>query len=394
MNDKFSQTDLKELMQQSADHAVSLYMPANRVSTETQKDIIRLKNLVNQAQDELQERGMRRPDAVELLKPAHALLEDADFWQNQSHGLAIFLAPEITPQIYRLPIRLVEMCHVAERFYTKPLVRLFSHDGQYFVLALSQNDVRLFKGNRDGLDQEPIENLPTDIEDALGTWQSERELQYHTGTGKSGNDGRQSAMFHGHAGSDVDMKDELRRFFRHIDEVLHPQLRTEKAPLVLAAVDYLHHIYKEVSSYSHLLDKGYEGNPDELSEQDLHKATWEIVAPIFQAELKADQEQFAELAGTGRTGAYVDEVAVAAFQGRIETAFLAQGARVWGKFDPKLGKVVQQTEPTAATDAPDSNNEDLLDFIALHTFLNGGTVHVPPPEDVPGESTAAAIYRF
>lgn len=398
MNDQFTQTDLQSLMQTSAHRAVSIYMPANRVTTETQKDMLRFKNLVNQAQEELMERGMRRPDALRLMKPAADLQNDSEFWQNQSHGLAIFLAIDAEPKIYRLPVRFTEMCYIANRFYVKPLLRLFSHDGNYFVLALSQKDVRLFKGNRDGLVQEPVEDLPTDIEQALGEWQPQRELQYHTGTGKASDDGRQAAMFHGHAGSEVQMKDELLRFFRRIDDALHPHLREEKAPLVLAAVDYLHPLFAEATRYPNLLEAGHEGNPDELSDQELHSATWELVSPIFQQRLRADQDRFAQLAGTGRTGAYVDEVAVAAFQGRVETAFLAQGSRVWGRFDTAVGKVVQQTEPTEKTNPPDHAldelNEDLLDFIALHTYLNGGTVHVPPPEDIPGKGVAGAIFRF
>lgn len=407
MNDQFTQTNLQHLMQIDTDNAVSLYMPANRITTETQKDAIRFKNLVNQAQETLMERGMRRPNAIKLLEPAADLIDDSNFWQNQSNGLALFLAPDMEPGIYRLPVRFAEICYISHRFYVKPLLRLFSHDGNYFVLALSQKDVRFFRGNRDGFAQQAVDGLPTNIQEALGEWQPQRELQYHTSTGRASDDGRQAAMFHGHAGSEVQMKDELLRFFRRIDDALHPHLRDQKAPLVLAAVDYLHPIFAEASRYPHLLEAGYDGSPEELSEQELHEATWPIVEPVFKERLAADQELFAQLAGTGRTGSYVDEVAVAAYQGRVETAFLAQGARVWGKFDPEMGKVIEQHESTESNAPPDQqpNNsstmiepgredEDLLDFIALHTYLNGGTVHVPAPEEVPGKNAAAAIYRF
>lgn len=410
MHDKLTHADLRRLMQVETENAVSLYMPANRISIDTQKDTIRLKNLLTQAQEQLQAQGMRRPTALELLKPAHDLLDDTKFWRNQSAGLAIFLAPDTKPEIYRLPVRFHVHCQISYRFFVKPLLRLFSHDGHYFVLALSQQHVRFFRGDRHELEDLQVENMPTDIEEALGEWQPNPQLQFHTSTGTASDDGRQAAMFHGH-GSELQMKDEILRFFRRIDDALQPVLAEERAPLVLAGVDYLHPIYEEASDYAHILEQGYTGNTDEFSEKELHAATWELVEPVFEAQRAEDQANFSQLAGTGRTGQYVDELATAAFQGRIETAFLPTGRRVWGTFDTEAGKVVAQDEPVSVGEGksldrttPDTNGdgaaaepkgkEDLLDFIALHTYLHGGTVHVLEAEHIPGRGEAAAIYRF
>ncbi|MEX1020598.1 MAG: hypothetical protein WDZ49_13120, partial [Litorilinea sp.] len=176
-------------------------------------------------------------------------------------------------------------------------------------------------------------------------------------------------------------------------------------PLVLAGVDYLHPIYAEATDYNGLLPEGHAGNPDESSPEELHTATWPLVEPEFRRQLEADHSSFAELAGTGRTGEYVDDIATAAFQGRIEIAFLPRGHRVWGKFDTKLGKVTMQEEPVQVAegasqdtmtpnDADDIGKEDLLDFIAMQAYLNGGAVHIIDAEDIPGKGAAAAIYRF
>jgi hypothetical protein len=39
-------------------------------------------------------------------------------------------------------------------------------------------------------------------------------------------------------------------------------------------------------------------------------------------------------------------------------------------------------------------NEDLLDASDVHTLLNGGTVYAVEPEQVPGGSLLAAIFRY
>lgn len=39
-------------------------------------------------------------------------------------------------------------------------------------------------------------------------------------------------------------------------------------------------------------------------------------------------------------------------------------------------------------------DEDLLDFAALHTFLNRGAVYVLKPEDMPDSGAVAAVLRY
>ncbi len=73
-----------------------------------------------QAEKNLLEYGVRRPDALELLRPAQDLLLDSVFWQHPSEGLAIFISKE-SSRIYRLPIRFDEVVVVGKGFYVEPI---------------------------------------------------------------------------------------------------------------------------------------------------------------------------------------------------------------------------------------------------------------------------------
>jgi hypothetical protein len=42
---------------------------------------------------------------------------------------------------------------VSERFHVKPLLPLLSGDGRFYVLALSQNEIRLLQGTRYSVEQ-------------------------------------------------------------------------------------------------------------------------------------------------------------------------------------------------------------------------------------------------
>jgi hypothetical protein len=67
--------------------------------------------------------------------------------------------------------------------------------------------------------------------------------------------------------------------------------------------------------------------------------------------------------------------------------FVALGIQRWGTFDPAINSVRlhQEAEP---------NGMDLLDFAAVHTLLNGGTVYAFEPEKMPGEAPLAAAFRY
>ena len=68
--DILNRDNLEQLSKQEDGLHVSIYMPTHPAGDQIQQDPIRLKNLLNQAQEELMARGLRRPDAEALLQPA------------------------------------------------------------------------------------------------------------------------------------------------------------------------------------------------------------------------------------------------------------------------------------------------------------------------------------
>jgi hypothetical protein len=379
MNDRFSTDELAALMAAPDAPAVSLYMPAHRVTIHIQEDILQLKNLLKEA-------GLRTPRVRELLAPAHALLEHTEFWKHQSDGLALFLDGNGLRR-YRLPLSFVPQAVTGPRFHIKPLLPLFTNDGLFYVLAVSQNRVRLLQGSRHTVDELAPENIPANLAEALKFDQPEKQLQFHTGSTATGI-GRRGAIFFGHGGGATDDdKERILRYFQKIDRGLRDLLCEGRAPLVFAGVDYLLPIYRQANSYPHLAPTAVEGNPDELRATDLHAAAWEIVAPLFaQAQADAVARYHAQ-AGTGLAGEDLTEILVAAAHGRVDTAFVAIDNHAWGRFDPATGTVTLGVED-------DPNNEDLFDLAAVYTWLAGGTVFALRRDEMPDGAPLAAIYRY
>lgn len=380
-----TRTDLTELMAKQNDICISFYMPTYRAGAQIKQGKIRLNNLLREAEARLISSGMRSPAAKQLLEPVLKLVLDNQFWQQQRDGLAIFLASDMFYH-YSLPLNVKEFLQIGQRFHLKPLLPLLSGDGLFYVLALSQNAVRVLQCTRASVNELKIDDIPHSLDEAMQYDDAERQLQFHSDN-LEGTNTKAAAIFHGHGVGVDDSKDNILRYFRLIDRGLHRLLREEKAPLVLAGVEFLFSIYREANTYAYLTDEGLPGNPEELDAEDLQTLAWPLVEHYY---LKAEQEAltyYGPLNGTGRTTHDIKEAAPAAYNGQVEILFLAEGAEQWGSFDPQINEVQlhQKTE---------LGDEDLYDFIAMQTILNGGTVYMVEADKVPDGESLAALLRY
>ncbi len=382
--DVITMAELVTLLTEYPGWHVSLFMPTHQAGRETEQDPIRFKNLLREAELRLLDKGLRSPDVREMLEPAQRLLQQPGFWRNQSHGLAVFFTAEAFHS-YRLPLPFEELVMISHRFHFKPLLPFFASDGHFYILALSQNQLRLLEGTRDTVDEIDLESMPQSMAEALQYERFEKQSQFHTGS-TSANTGDRAGVFHGHDPSDED-KNTLLRWFHRVDDTLPNMLTGKQSPLVLAGVEYLFPLYKEANSYPHLVADGIPGSPEELSLAELHTRAWDLVQPIFMQAQEAATARYNQLVGTGQTTTDVEEAVLAAHHGRVEVLFVAVGIQVWGDFDPDTNAVHihQEAEP---------GDGDLLDLAAIQSILNGGTVYAVAPEKVPGGTAVAAVFRY
>ncbi|RZM78689.1 baeRF7 domain-containing protein [Leptolyngbya iicbica] len=376
-----SQSEFKRLSQSASDYSTSIFLPTHKAGPEIQQDSIRLKNLLNEAQEALTAAGLDSASAKQMLTPGFELLDNQMFWRHQSHGLALFFTPE-SMQYYRLPLPFESLVSVGDRFHLKPLLPLFFSDRYFYILALSQNQVRLFQSTRYRISEVELEGVPTSLAEALKYDDPEAQLQYHSG----GGDGS-TPTYHGQGTSGTDDKDAIRRFLAKVSKGLHPYLNEESAPLVLASVEYLQPIYHDVSDYPHLMAEGITQNPDVADPEDLRQAAWEHVSTLIEQSHQAALEQYHSLAGTGKASDRLPELLKAACRGQVDTLFTKTNSHCWGQFDRQSGQLEQHPQPQ-----PD--DEDLLDLAAVQTFLQGGDVYLLNEADMPTDAPVAAVYRY
>ncbi|MEW6736722.1 MAG: hypothetical protein AB1489_35865 [Acidobacteriota bacterium] len=386
-----SKDELDLLINYRNENSISIYLPTHRGgrAAEIKQDQIKLKNLIRTAREQLLANKLRTADVDELILPINRLLEDDSFWEEQSEGLAIFCATGLL-QTYRLPIDLnsTELALVSHRLHVKPLLALFTNDGKYFILAISQNQVRLLEGTHYHISEL---SLPAAMPKNLATVlkYEEREQQPHFTSGRPERGSERTnrgfdAVFHS---AEVDEKNELLRYFQQVDRGLHEVLKEERAPLVLAGVDYLLSIYRLANTYRYLLEESITMNPDEQRPDELRELAWPIVSTYFLKDQQQAVDRYHELLAKKRATNDVNEAVRAAYQGRVEKLFVAINRQIWGFYNPDQDKAIIHNEAQPG-------DIDLLDFAAAETVSKGGTVYALKSENIPDQLPLAAIFRY
>lgn len=368
----------------SATHCVSLYMPTHVVGPNALEDPLRLKNLLDRAEQLLVEDGMRASEARDIVQRARLLPADSLFWSARGRGLALFLTPNAIRR-FRLADSLEELVWVGRRFHVKPLLSIVGAELPFFVLAISQNKVRLFQGSRFGLHERALPNLPGGLSVSLNYQTPQRASQVHSAGRMSSR--KQSAVFHGQGGESETAKDELGKFLRMVDAAIEPLLRDEPLPLVLAAVERVATMFKSLTEYPHLVDGIVAGNADHATEHELHLRAWPLIEPLLAARRDEALRSFRQWAGTGLASDDLTLVLPAACQGRVATIFVNSTAHCWGHYARDSEQLQLHAEP-GVTD------EDLLDLAAVSTLQARGTVYALRSEQMPTASPIAAIYRY
>jgi hypothetical protein len=353
---------VESLVGASESPAISIYLPTHRFGPDNQQDPIRLKNLVGEAESRLSGEGMRSPEVADLLAPATDLLDDIEFWQHQEDGLALFLSPERFDR-FRVPQSFDETVVVSDSFFVSPLLPGMSRGERFYVLALSENEVRLLWGSRFRVGEVELgPDVPTSIAEALWFEDPERQLQFHQ-AGRSGQ-GRVTATFHGHGGGKDDPGERLERFLRAVDDGVR-HLITASAPVVLAGVERVIAGYRKITRLEDVVEDGIAGSPDRLTPETLHKEAWPLVAPRFEATRAAAADEF--LSGSRPISADLEEVVRMANDGRVAHAFIP-----------------------SAPGAGDRRFEQATAAI----WKTGGEVWIVPAEEIPGGGQVAAVLRY
>jgi hypothetical protein len=381
--DYFGRENLTELLAIEGSPAISIYMPTARKGADVQTLPLRFRACLQEARRLVSE--THPPDVAErLTSPFETLVGDQDFWSHQGDGLAVFASNGFR-RLYRLPVDVPELVVEGPTFHTRPLIEFLQAPDRFWILALSQKEIRLWEGSASGLTAVNLGSVPTSLQEALG-WDLERD---HLGMHSSGGHG-DAPIFHGHGSGKDDTKPELEKFFRQVDRGVQELLKDEIGPVILAAVEYYHPIYRGVSRLPNLAAEGIDRNVIGWEPDRIHEAAWPIARRSAEKTLDEAVDLWESSYGKGKVASGLEETASLAVAGRVRLLLTEKGRRFWGHLDRRTGEVEVVQE--GGSD-PGRQAVDLLDELAELAIRLGGRALVMPAERMPTDTGLATILR-
>ncbi len=360
--------ELKSLISVRADACVSIYIATTPQTQHVSASRIAYRNLVKMGLEQLVQIGLDKRRRAALERELSALAEDDDFWRLQANSLAV-LATSDSLRTFRLATAIADTVQVSDRFHMKPLLRAIAFPQTAFVLALSENSVRLLEVFPDAPPSlVRVQDLPKSAADAVGR-ASVNNLTQNT---RIANAEGQIVL--------------LRQFARKVDAALRGILAGRDIPLILAATDPLGPIFRGLNSYPALLSEGISTSPDRLSEEELAVAARPVLDGYYKAQIHAAKELFQDRSGQRRATLDLGEAARAATNGAIELLFV--------DIDRLLPGSVGDDGSVTLASSEDARNYDIVDEIAGRAVLTGAKFLGVRQSDIPNGAPLAAILRY
>lgn len=373
---------LTEIAAHRAEPSVSIYLPTHVSGMEVNErfDSISFKNVLQDVANTLAGRGISEADIDSLLRPGFDLIRNEKFWLSLSSGLAVFIAPGYFKFI-KMPVAPEKQVFCNSAFLVSPLVPILASPEYFYLLVVSKQRAKLFRGDKFGLEFIPVTDLPENITEVTGV------AEKNSSTWRTGGGGSGGANFHG-MGGELDHKTDIASYLEAVDDVLYKAIfNKENAPLLLAGVDYIIPIYRSVCDYHNVYPAALTGSFENYASPVLHEEAMKVMAPFFEQRKIKARELFADRIATPLTASLNEQVIPASYYGKISHLFVKNGARLPGRFDEMNNELMLH-------DAETEDSEDLIDCAVQKTLENGGEVFLVEAAEMPSEGELAAVFRY
>jgi len=385
--ERIRRRNLDELVVPQPGPCVSIYLPMHPVGRDSMQDAIRLRKLTDDAVEQLVKLGQPRNEANDLLAPARQLPSNELAWQARGQWIAIFIGPGVA-HTYQGPGPMNEALFVDDQFHVRPLLPHITQRDRFYLLALSQNAVRLLEGDSAHLRELELRDLPHGVSEVLNTEGANRryesEAAVHSGQAGKKPDAK------GQGGAPSEARSELDMYVRRVAAVVDRHLADVRAadgpaPLILATTAAMAPLWRTFSRYPHLLNDFIAGNPDYQKAPELHAKAWPLVQPALEREREQLHQRLENAHGAMMTG--LKHVIPAAIQGRIDTLFIDCTRPRWGRYDAEHLAVEVHDEPVPG-------DADLVELAAAETLRHRGNVFALAPNTGVRGETAEALLRY
>lgn len=364
---------------------LTFYMPlAEGTANEAAKtNALEWREVIGQIKPKLEEAGSGRRELLEPVMDWDSFLPEGE---PQGHSIGVFRSAELF-RVTWLNERVTSRAVFGPHFFIRPMLLELTLDKTFYILALSQKNVRLLRCTMRSSEEVPFpQATPTSFDEYMNSAKPDHMLDNRSSAGPdAGGGGAKGVMFG--TSADREAKDEyLAHFYRQIDKGLSEVLKTRNEPVVLAAVEYELALYRSLSKFPHLAEESVEGAPNSLKAGEMHARAIEAIRRCYDHKIDNALAEYNHKVGGGATNRLKD-VVTAAHDGRVLTLLVSDSLEATGVFD-------EGTHTVKGRETGTSEDEDLVNDAVVQTILHAGQIFVAPNSKMPHGSPVAAIYRF
>lgn len=274
---------LKRLLKQerAADQPrISIYLGLHPTGADREGDVIVYKNLLAEAEKELDKRFPRRSWEESMKRLRNLPEEEALFLQRKFSGMVVLASGE-SLEVFQLMHKVEAGVFVSKSFHVLPLLAYYEAFDELLLAELGRDRVRLYAANRFGIEPYRAPDIITNFDELFDDFDNDSNLNF----GSYGGQGGQGGMYHGHRTSSEEAEKDRDKYFKYLDEGFTQLHRHEKQPVLLAGTTATIAHFKKIARgrfyLEHTLDK-----PLETMEQaEILAAVQTAMTPLYKEAL-------------------------------------------------------------------------------------------------------------
>jgi hypothetical protein len=374
--------DLKPILSSRAP-CLSVYMPLTIApSNQSEKvNALRWRECLRSLEAKVEQNGS---EARELLKSISDWDPMARTEALDGRSIAVFRSPDVFC-VTSLMEPVKGRAAIGPQFYVRPLLPELAKANTFYVLALSQKDVRVLRCTSSTSEELPFPNsVPTSFDAYMNSAKPDHVLDNRSSPGPAA--GSSKGIMFGTSTDREDKDEYLAHFYKQIDRGLNEVLRGKTEPVVLVGVEYELALYRSLNTYQHLAEEMVQGAPNSLKAGEMHARALDAIARQYEKKVDDALAEYNHKVGGGASSR-LEDIVRAAHDGRVLTLLVSDSAEVPGSFD-------EMTYTIKGPESGASEDEDLINDAVVQTILHAGQVLVVPNAKMPNGAPLSAIFRF
>ncbi|OON71370.1 baeRF3 domain-containing protein [Streptomyces tsukubensis] len=346
--------------------AVSLLLPTHPAAIDN-GDAIRLRNIVATAKKRLSEDpAVDRATLGRISGRIDEAVDSIDLSRVTEGTLLLVSCDEY--EVWQLPTTPSEAVVVADTYLTRNLVSSWQHARPYWVLVLSEERSRLWRGTGDFLREITAHGFP-----------AEPELPDPRDAEPGANFGSEPSPYR---------EERLRQYLRDVDDKLTEAVRGGTSPVHLVGLTHVLRLYDELSrSASRLAVRVERGGADKLTAHELDKVLRPALDAYAAEGARKALDRLGEAIGQRRFAAGPDEIWQTVQEGRVQLLLVED------HFQVSAVPGTTHLSPAASPEDP-AVEDDIVDTLVETALGTGAEVLFVEDDTLAEHGRVAAVLRY